>query len=62
MRVVDYPCVCIIIMVKEQNGVSNHDNIAMCNDDVVTIATAEIVSRKKTATSWMYYVHYVECE
>ena len=51
MRVVDYQYVCIIIMVKEQNRVSNHDN-----------TTAEIVSRKKTATSWMYYVHYVECK
>ena len=62
MRVVDYQCVCIIIMVKEQNGVGNHDNILLCYTDMVTIATAEIVSRKKMATSWMYYVHYVECK
>ena len=33
MRAVDCQCVCIITMVKEQNGVSNHDN-TMYSDDV----------------------------
>ena len=33
MRVVDCQYVCIIIMVKEQNGVSNHDNITMMYDN-----------------------------
>ena len=25
-------------------------------------ALAEIVSKKKMATSWLYYVHYVDCK
>lgn len=32
------------------------------NDEGAEWALAEIVSRKKVATTWMYYVHYVDCK
>lgn len=32
------------------------------NDVVYDVALAEIVSRKKMGTSWMYYVHFVDCK
>jgi len=36
--------------------------IILYNDMVYDVALAEIVSRKKITTSWMYYVHFVDCK
>ena len=49
-------------MMKEPSGVSSVEQV---DNNVLYgnhVALAEIVSRKKVATTWMYYVHYVDCK